>query len=229
MSIGSTLPAWLALGLSVASLWFQFVPNYFRLKGDISHLHVVKVAEDKYLILLRLSLLNNSSKGMVVYNILPTSTPKSVTVEEVEWKFDLENQIAECKSSMLDANSLLKIPISELLLRPLDIPPRRVVSKWVGLILSASQDGMFRSRNGEYYVSLNFEGVNISGSQLVYFYRNIYPLYLTPNITYDLLRSQFPPKFKDRVIYFLKSQNFALLVLTIIIFILFIIWIRNLK
>jgi hypothetical protein len=217
MDIWSILPAWIALGISLVVLWFQLRPYFSRLQMDVSYIHVAQVIDNTYLLYLRLSVVNNSSRGRVVYNILPESRTQNVIVEKVPWEFDLSSQTASYKSSRSDATPQMKVPISELILLPLDVSPRQSLSKWVGLILTFPPQQPLPQ---DFVVHLYFEGVDFVGKRMVGCPVAFYPMRLKANRTYDFLRSRFPPMKKIADLftneYFLLFLLIAVLILLLI-------------
>jgi hypothetical protein len=215
------IPAWVALVISLIALGFQMRNYFVPLRMEVTDLHVAQVVGDTILLLFRLSLTNNSSRGKVVYNMLPISMTNTVTVDKVLGEFELSSQTASYKLTKSDVG--LKIPISELLLPPLDILPHQSLSKWVGLKLTLPQ--LQPPLAHDLLVRLWLQGVDFEGEKMVGCPVEFYPMRAKPSETYDFRRSHFTPKF--RILDILNNQYFIWGVLLLILLVLIAIWFHN--
>ncbi len=65
------IPGWSALIVALFVLYLQLRDRWGQLLLDVTYVHVVQLQGDTALVLFRLSFLNDSSQGKVVYNLLP--------------------------------------------------------------------------------------------------------------------------------------------------------------
>jgi len=212
-SIWSTLPSWIALGVTVVVLGFQIWYYLRPLQMDITYVHVAQILEHKSLVLFRLSLINNSSRGRVVYNIVPKSKTENVTLEKAFQEFDLNSRAVVYK---LTKDSLgFPLPIVELQPPPLDIPPHQTRSTWHCLVVQVNRNPsqVESPKAGEilpeqFAVELHVEGINIDGKTITKTKRDktIYPMRLASSPTYE---TYTPPRFELPDIFFILEPPFV--------------------
>ena len=124
----TALPAALTVG------YLQIRDYFGRLRVDVTGYGLQKASEDTYLLLLRVSFLNRSSVGILVYDYdVEADKRGTATISECERDIQLETgKLIYRPSKSVD----LKMPISESLLPPLHIPPRQSLSKWIPVVVS---------------------------------------------------------------------------------------------
>jgi hypothetical protein len=120
----------LSLLVAIAVLVVQIVNYRRRLRMDLTYFHVLGVSKDISLFLIRLSFVNNSSTGRVVYDIVPENTTENITLDKAHYKLDLGHLDLIYQ---LPTEGEMTLPISESLLPPLDILPHQSLSKWFGM------------------------------------------------------------------------------------------------
>jgi|WetSurMetagenome_2_1015567.scaffolds.fasta_scaffold444083_1 hypothetical protein len=205
----SLIPAWIALVVSAIVGWNQFRERHSRLLMDVTAVVVVQVSEDTSLVLFRLSFVNNSSKGQVVYDIVPIYKIDNVNILDIPLKFDLENQLLNYFPSI---EAGLKMPISEYLLPPLDISPHQSQNKWIGYALKFSSPIDDRLP----YI-LQFEAKMFGGKTISECHQFFYPKTIG---FYDTHKRHFVPsshskawQLANRIAYSIFAVLFVILVI----------------
>jgi hypothetical protein len=133
------------LTLSVSGLFalvglaIQFVNYRRRLKMDSTYFHVLGVSEDTSVFLLRLSFVNNASIGRVVYDIVPKDKPANIILDKARYTLDLNHRNVIYQLPM---SEVMTLPISEVLLPPLHIPPHQSLNIWFGMEMKVTPKGV---------------------------------------------------------------------------------------
>lgn len=121
------------IGFVVAGLlaYFQFRDYIRPLRLLITYLDCQPTGTETSLILLRISLVNHSSTGRIVYDIDVTSkTDKSPLIELIE---EVDPNLQNVTYSL--PNVSRRLPFDEVLQFPLDIPPHQSQSKWKAIAM----------------------------------------------------------------------------------------------
>lgn len=149
----------LALGTLVALLLAvgQFVSSRRSLQMKVTYFHVLGVSEDTSVFLLRLSFVNNSSISRVVYDIVPTDIPENITLNKAHYTLDLNHQNVIYQ---LPKEGEMTLPISAVLLSPLDILPHQSQSIWYGMEKKVNPKNVVESKQVEKFV-IHLKAVNI--------------------------------------------------------------------
>lgn len=137
--------ALLALGTLIALLLAvgSLVSSRRGLQMKVTYFHVLGVSEDTSVFLLRLSFVNNSSVGRVVYDIVPTDIPENITLSKARYTLDLSHQNVVYQ---LPTSGEMTLPISEVLLPPLDILPHQSLSIWYGMEMKVNPKNVADSK-----------------------------------------------------------------------------------
>lgn len=112
---------------------------YLQIRDYLSPLHLIvtyldcqPTGNETSLVLYRLSFVNHSSQGRVVYDINVTSKVPGIPL--IELNEEVDSNLRSVTYSL--PNVSRQLPLAETLLFPLDIPPNQSLSRWKAIAVS---------------------------------------------------------------------------------------------
>jgi hypothetical protein len=112
--------------------YLQIQDYYCPLHLIITYLDCQPTGNETSLVLYRLSFVNHSSRGRVVYDIDVTS--KVPGISQIELREEVDQNLHSVTYSL--PNVYRQLPLDETLLFPLDIPPNQSLSRWKAIAVS---------------------------------------------------------------------------------------------
>jgi hypothetical protein len=135
MSTGDIVTISLAAFFAAVGLLVQWINYHRHLRMDATYLQVLDVSKGTSVFLLRLLFVNNSSVGRVIYDIVPEDKLENITLKKPQYTFDLSGQNVIYH---LPTSEKLTLPISEVSILPVHIPPHQNLSIWYCMELTVN-------------------------------------------------------------------------------------------
>jgi hypothetical protein len=169
---------------------FLQLRDYFRhLEMRVTYTHIALFQDTIALIFVRISFANYASRGRVVSWIQPEVMPNTAGIEEYQQEFHLDSGHAIYRLAIGEGQ--IQIPIAELLLPPLDIPPRQCVHKWYPLALRTPSN-----IPDTYQVPVDFVAQGMTKQKLAYQIA-VAPVIICPRKQVDVDMSHVPFSFYE--------------------------------